>query len=381
MNAKSVRSSQTRRWALTQTLLFATLLPFLIAAATTQGELLPVEIAKRTCPAVVMIKTSTPSGEGSASGFIVDSSGTIVTNLHVIQNASAVAVKLANGDIYDQIKVRSFDSRKDLAIIQIAGFGLPTTELGNSDTVRPGQQVVLIGNPLGILEGSVSTGVISGVRVLEESGFRVIQTDAAANPGNSGGPLLDRNGKVIGVLSFKLRGTESLNFVIPINYARGLLTSTELYGLDELSKRLAISTPDLFVTSQSQFPTHWKSLASGTTKIIRVDSEHIYVETLIPEERRQAGEFNVAELKKAGSKYVGSSRGAFACSWIGFKLFVGQQQNFNLCKFDIPIEITLFSPTRIEGTIEDYPDDAKFDCGKCRANKQPVRKPFTWIPQ
>jgi hypothetical protein len=209
----------------------------------------------------------------------------------------------------------------------------------------------------------------------------VIQTDAAANPGNSGGPLLDQSGRVIGVLSFKLRGTESLNFVIPINYARGLLKSTESFGLDEFAKRLSASSADLFVSAQSQFPSRWKSLASGTTKIVRVDSEHIYVETVIPDAEHQTGEFNVAELKKTGDKYVGRGRGATACSWIGFKAFVGWQQKFNLCNFDYSIEITILSPTRIEGFAEAYPDDAKFDCGKCRWNKPSVRRPFTWIPE
>jgi S1-C subfamily serine protease len=358
-----------------------TLLLFLLALPTVQGELKPAQIAKRASPAVVMIKTSTPSGGVTASGFIVDPSGTILTNLHVIQGASSVAVKLPNGDVYDQVRVRAFDARKDLAVIQIAGFGLPTIETGNSDAVQAGEPVLLIGNPLGILEGSVSAGVVSAVRVLEGAGFRVIQTDAAANPGNSGGPLLDSAGRVIGVLCFKIRGAESLNFVIPINYARGLLASTESFSLDELGKRLAAASPDLFGPTKPQFPNRWKSITSGTTNILRVEGDHVYVDTVVPDEQRQAGAFNVIELTKSGDKYVGRWRGNFVCSWIAFTPFVGRQQQVNRCGYDVPIEFTLLTPTRIEGFSEIYPPNVKFDCRKCRWEKPRVRQSFTWIPE
>ena len=222
----------------------------LVASADANAQPSTADIAKNTIPAVVLIKAIGPSGESSGSGFLVDPGGTIVTNLHVVQGATAVAVKVASGDVYDQVRIRAFDERKDLAVIQVAALGLPTVSLGDSDAVQVGDHVVLIGNPLGILEGSVSTGVISGVRAVE-TGFRVIQTDAAANPGNSGGPLVDGAGHVIGVLSFKLRGAESLNFVVPINYARGLLSSSESMTLVELGQKLG-KTPDLFSSKSTQ---------------------------------------------------------------------------------------------------------------------------------
>src|SRR5207247_4243274 len=107
-----------------------------LTAAVLQGELVKTaDIARRVTPAVVLIKTAGPSGETTGSGFIVDPSGTIVTNLHVIEGAASIALKLANGDIYDQVKIRAFDVRKDLAVIQIPGFGLPVVDVGNSDLV------------------------------------------------------------------------------------------------------------------------------------------------------------------------------------------------------------------------------------------------------
>jgi S1-C subfamily serine protease len=335
------------------------------------AQLDPMEIAKRVNPAVVAIKTS-GAGIGSGSGFIVDPSGTIVTNLHVIKDAASVAVRLASGDIYDQVQIRAVDVRKDLAVIQILGYGLPTVELGDSDSVQVGQSVVLIGNPLGVLEGSISAGIVSGLRNLEGAGFRVIQTDAAANPGNSGGPLVDASGKVVGVVSFKLRGAENLNFVVPVNYVRGLLASTESFPLQDLAKRISTSSSDLFAEDKQRFPTRWKSLSSGTTKLIRVEGDYVYVETIVPDEQRKAGGFVLAELKKNGDKYVGVTRASLACS---------RGREVKLCDDNAPMELTLLSPTRIEGVIEQFPPNAKFDCGRCRFDGKRERLTFTWIPE
>lgn len=347
----------------------------LLLAAQSAADLSPAQIATRAGPTVVSIKTSGPSGESTASGFLVDPSGTIITNLHVIEGARAIAVKLANGDVYDQVRIRSFDARKDLAVIQIPGYGLPTVELGDSDTVQAGQSVVLIGNPLGVLEGSLSAGVVSAIRTLEGAGFRVIQTDAAANPGNSGGPLLNSGGKAIGVLSFKLRGTESLNFVIPINYARGLLASAESFGIEDLPKRLAAGGTDLFAPGKTQFPVRWKSLASGTTKLVRVEGEHMYVETLVTEEQKRFGVFYLAELKKTGDKYAGVIRSGGTCVY--YNWLNEEKQNF--CRSEEPFEITVLTPTRIEGTT--VRPGTKFDCGKCQWRGKPERSSFVWIPE
>jgi len=348
-----------------------------------QAALTPAQIAQRVGPAVVTIRTSSAAEASSGSGFIVHSSGTIVTNLHVIQGATAVAVRLSNGDIYDQVRVRAYDARKDLAVIQIPGFGLPVVEFGDSDVVQSGQPVVLIGNPLGMLEGSVSTGVVSGVRVLEEAGFRVIQTDAAANPGNSGGPLIDAAGKVIGVLSFKLRGTESLNFVIPANYVRGLVSATDSFGLDELAKRLASPSSDPFVAAKTQAPGRWKSLASGTTKIVRVDGQHIYVETILPDVQRQAGSFVLAELTKKGETFNGVVRESLVCQYSKTDIWwTGEtQQLLNTCQDESAMEITVMTPSRIEGWTMGRRPGGKFDCKKCQWNVSKVKQPFVWIPE
>jgi S1-C subfamily serine protease len=219
------------------------LLVALPAQAQNSGtEKSTADIARATLPAVVTIRSRGPDGISTGSGFIIHRSGTIVTNLHVIEGATSVEVKISNGDVFDQVRVRAFDRRRDLAIIQIPGFSLPTLRSGNSDKVQIGDRVVLIGSPKG-LEGSVSSGLVSAVRVLD--GTRLFQTDAAANPGNSGGPMFNSKGEVIGILTFKLPDSEGLNFVVPVNYARGLWDAKEALTLEQFSARLGnvASTP------------------------------------------------------------------------------------------------------------------------------------------
>src|SRR5205823_2061183 len=129
-------------------------------------------------PATVAIEGKMQDGSESAgSGFFVDSNGIIITNLHVVKGLIAARVRLTNGDSYDRISVRAYDETKDIAILHIPGFGLPTVKLGDSDRVETGAPVIVIGNALGILEGTASTGIVSAIRPLD--GYRVFQTDAA----------------------------------------------------------------------------------------------------------------------------------------------------------------------------------------------------------
>jgi serine protease Do len=268
-----------------------------LPVASGNSTLTTTDLVKRSIPAVVRIQGSDATGsEITGSGFIVDGSGVIVTNLHVVSGLRTVLVRLANGDAYDKVAVRGFDERKDIAILKVAGFGFPTLSLANSDSVEVGQRVVLIGNPLS-LDASVTTGVVSGLRAMEE-GYRVIQTDAAANPGNSGGPLLDEFGRVIGILTFKIRGAENLNFVVPINYVRGLLGDSTSLTLDELRARLTGVVPSL---SKPGIPSRWKSLTGGMTWVVRVDGNHVYVQLALPEEVAKAGGFRTQPRTSASN--------------------------------------------------------------------------------
>ena len=179
-------------------------------------------IARKSSPAIVLIKGAGSTGPTSGTGFLVSSDGKIVTALHVIEDLQRGTVRLANGETYDAYTVLGYDQRKDIAIIKISGFDLPFLDMGNSNKALQGDPVVLIGNPEG-LHGTLTAGIISAVRDSQDGTFKVIQTDAASNPGNSGGPLLNSNGQVIGILDYKMKGSENLNFAIPINYVRGML--------------------------------------------------------------------------------------------------------------------------------------------------------------
>jgi len=188
-----------------------------------QAPLTTAQIARRVSPSVVVIEGKTDSGDAFGSGFIISKDGKIATSFHVIRDMKTASVQTATGEVFDSLSVLATDERHDLAIVQVAGFNLPDLPLGNSDLLAVGDPVVVVGSPRG-LEGTVTAGIVSSVRD-SGGGFKVLQTDAAVNPGNSGGPLLNNKGQAIGVVSFKLPSAEALNFAIPINYVRGLLNA------------------------------------------------------------------------------------------------------------------------------------------------------------
>ena len=194
-------------------------------------------IAQRVLPSVVSISTRSIGGSGTGSGFVIDSSGYILTNNHVISKAAqtggSIQVSLSDGTFYSA-KVIGRDASYDLAVLKINASGLKALQFGDSDAFAVGDLVIAIGSPLG-LSGTVTTGIISaknravtaGESDSESSFINALQTDAAINPGNSGGPLVDATGAVIGVNSaIASLGTTSqlgsigLGFAIPINQAR-----------------------------------------------------------------------------------------------------------------------------------------------------------------
>jgi hypothetical protein len=259
--------------------------------------------------------------------------------------------------------------------VQIPAYGLPVVHLADSDSLQPGDPVALVGNPRE-LEGSITTGIVSGIRS-SELGYRVIQTDAAANPGNSGGPLVDDRGRAVGVLCFKLAESENLNFVIPSNYVRGLLGTRSDLSLEAMRTQLAGST---LLSTTSTFPRRWKSLTSGTVKVLRLEGAHLYVETEVTPEQKANGMFSTADLVKRDSLYVGTWRRPHAC--VMRDGYSGQSW-WKWCPAeDSPLTITLFSPTRIEGIGEEFKgEDPNYDCLRCRARGPAEKSTFVWIPE
>jgi len=164
---------------------------------------------------------------GAGSGVIISGDGNIITCAHVVEGATTVTVRLSNGDSFEA-KVLGSDSRTDIAVIKIDATGLTAASIGDSDAVVVGQTAIAIGNPLGTLGGTVTSGTISALNreiTIDGQNYTLLQTDASINPGNSGGGLFDVNGNLIGIVNAKSGSNgstttiEGLGFAIPINQA------------------------------------------------------------------------------------------------------------------------------------------------------------------
>ncbi len=195
-------------------------------------------LAERLKPSLVQIRVRRavePHAEGtdpfggpderrsSGSGFVIRQDGHLVTNAHVVAEAERIQVKLADGRRFEG-RLVGFDDRVDLALVKIEATGLPVAELGDSNRLRVGEFVLALGHPFG-LDQTVSFGIVSrkgAPLMVAAPGFDFIQTDAAVNPGNSGGPLVNMAGEVVGVNSMAARNG-SIGFAIPVNLVKALL--------------------------------------------------------------------------------------------------------------------------------------------------------------
>lgn len=205
-------------------------------AKATGSKLTINEIITMNADAVVEIRTESVSTDawmqqyvtqGAGSGVIIDSSGYIATNNHVIDNAGKITVSLKNGKEYTA-KLVGTDSDTDLAVLKIDANNLTAAVYGDSDVLQVGDLAVAIGNPLGKLGGTSTAGIISALdRELQLEGrtMTLLQTDASINPGNSGGGLFNGNGELVGIVVAKSTGSgvEGLGFAIPINAAKTVL--------------------------------------------------------------------------------------------------------------------------------------------------------------
>lgn len=179
------------------------------------------------------------SGFGSASagtGIIVSENGYILTNKHVVEGSSDISVVTNDGNSYDNVEIITTDPLSDIAILKISNAkGLKAAELGDSKALNIGQQVIAIGNALGEYDGTVTSGIISGIGrtvnassddgVTKETLTDMIQTDAAINSGNSGGPLVNAQSQVVGVNTAVASEAQGIGFAIPISSVKGILKS------------------------------------------------------------------------------------------------------------------------------------------------------------
>jgi len=242
---------------------------------------------EQVSPAVVTVVATVPGGMGffgiapdqtvSGSGVIISQDGYIITNNHVVEGAKDIHVVLENGTQVPA-KLISADPYGDLAVLKIGGTMPGVATLGNSDMLKPGETVAAIGSPLGDFKNTVTVGVISATGRSLDSGNGylmedMIQTDAAINEGNSGGPLINLAGQVIGINTMIVRGTgygntvaEGLGFAIPSNTAR--IVSEQIISKGSFARpNLGISwqmiNPD--IANRYGLPAQWGAFVTGVT--------------------------------------------------------------------------------------------------------------------
>lgn len=256
-------------------LIFVLCLCGVTAAAQTPKK--PNEIAREQSKAVVVIEALDERGSiiGQGSGFIVTPNGAVVSNLHVVRGAASLRVKLPSGDAYKTADLVDVDEAKDIVIIKIKGFKLPSVTLGDSDKVETGDAIVAISSPEG-LTNSLSTGVISGVRRMEA--HRVFQITAPISRGSSGGALFNANGEIIGIVTSLLKSGQNINFAVPINYARGMIgdqVSTSLARLQPPStkKEVENKSADIYDTDEAIQP---QVTAATRIKLGRTQQEPVF---------------------------------------------------------------------------------------------------------
>ena len=196
------------------------------AAAVVPTSLPPAasteQLAARARPSLAVITNHGRNGakEGIGTGFVISADGLIATSLHVVGEARPIGVRLADGRTVDVIAIHAFDRHADLAILRVGATNLTSLSLGDSDSLVNGADIIVLGNPLG-LENSVVTGVLSGRRTFDET--EMLQIAVPIEPGNSGGPLIDRSGRVLGIVNAKAVLTRNLGFATPVNLLKTLV--------------------------------------------------------------------------------------------------------------------------------------------------------------
>ena len=335
------------------------------------------DLVKSSVDAVVLIVVNDENGKSIAegSGFIISPDGKIVTNHHVVGGAHSATVKLNNGAFFPVEGIVADDPDHDLAIIKVPGKNMPTLTLANSDKISVGDHVLAIGSPLG-LENSATDGIISALRE-DSKGRSWIQTTAPSSHGNSGGPLLLMDGKVVGVLTWKASEGENLNFAVPSKSIPPLLAESTVRPLGSTAKPDSPASPMLVGEKV------WTSLTTGRDYKIRTDGDYIYVEWILPAALQSTAAFTRVELKKSGDKWIGKARSLlpyeYKSSYFDFWK-TGQTMgtaNVNWCRLEVDLEIDKLSDARIEGQAQNF---ASFDAKKCKPGKLEW-KPFTWIPK
>ena len=226
---------------------------------STSDSLTTPQIYEKTINSVVAISTYLNQGGyqqaiGTGTGIIMSEDGYIITNAHVIEDGNQIMVTLNDGTEY-QAQVVGSDSKVDIAVIKVEATGLTAGNFGDSDSLVHGEPAIVIGNPLGMdFAGTITDGIISSTSrevKIDNYIMNLLQTNAAVNPGNSGGPLINCRGEIVGVVSVKISvdDVEGIGFAIPINTALNVANDFIEYGYVKNRPMLGISVevvPELY---------------------------------------------------------------------------------------------------------------------------------------
>lgn len=267
--------------------------------------LTPKDIVQRSSPAIVRVEVGTGEVRGTGTGFILDKTGLIATNLHVVRGSKDIKVKLYGGDVYPVVQIAGFDPGRDLALLRIQPVkALPTVRLGDSDAMVAGDQIVAIGNPLGVFDYTVSSGLVSQVRPVctpqqvqlhqknlarfEELAakakrtqaedeelqalscpqeLKILQISAPISQGSSGGPLFNQRGEVVGVTTAIITAGQNINLAIPTNYLKPIVAKPELISVEEFATKTTEGRePDEGPKVERLVPDHPLTLLDGCSR-------------------------------------------------------------------------------------------------------------------
>lgn len=253
-SGKLMKKSNLNVWLHLICLLTAIVFMF---ATRADADIPEAVLARQKAVVMIFVKSAYDSSVTTGSGFIIDSGGIVVTNYHVIKSVGdegrgRILFKLQNGEMLNLESIVAVDTYNDIAVVKIAGRGLPTIRIAPNYKPRQGESIVVIGSPMG-LETTVSDGIISGIRGRGE----YLQITAPISPGSSGSPVMNYSGEAIGIATMMLEGGQNLNFAIPVKFVAKLLGTYRLQG-------------DSGVTSGSQTPSQQRR--TGETSDVYVNN-------------------------------------------------------------------------------------------------------------